>query len=376
MRRIDVETLTTVCIVDCRLHVDDETFTGLRLRTLILSRTHLRTLPAAVFALGPQLEILKVDRNSLPEISADIARLTGLRTFSCDTQRPRLRTLPVSSLLRLSRLETLSFADNRIDTDLSWVVSTALPRLRVLRAERNAIRRLAPSLVDLDRLTTLDVAHNRLVSIPASLVPLIRRLCRFEYFQRTLRPRQVRRCRARLLAHLELEFFLTSMRHQYSSAMMPTSTNHHPPARGVTPPGCSIEVPVDEDRTRGRLAGGSATLVRDVTIAVVGETHAGKSTLVAALADELGVCRTEPRSIASKYVPPSQQLHASSHCGIGFECHQFEMRSSAIAAQSLDGGSSCHVCALILGNEVLDCFTEQVYLILYRAEPRLTKDFD
>lgn len=378
IRRIDVETLTTVCIVDCRLHLDDESLTGLRLRTLIFSRTHLRSLPPAVFSLGAQLETFKVDRNSLAEIPADIARLTGLRTFCCDSQRPRLRTLPVSALLRLSRLETLSFADNRIDTDLSWVTSSALPRLRVLRAERNSIRRLAPSLADLDRLTTLDVAHNRLVSIPASLVPLVRRLCRFDYFQRTLRPRHVCRCRARLVAHLELELFLSSVRRQYSSTV-----NHLPPAAvrvGVAPSTwCSIEVPASvvdtEDRLmRGRGGGGSsstAVLVRDVTIAVVGETHAGKSTLVAALADELGLCRTDPRSIGSKYVPPGQQLHASSHCGVGFECHQFEMRSSTIDS----GSGSCHVCALVLGNEVLDSFSEQVRQKLVEIKIKIHLDF-
>ena len=70
---------------------------------------------------------------------------------------------------------------------------------------------------------------------------------RFDYFNLTLRPSYIRRDRTRLLSHLTLERFL---------AVFATS---------------------------------GQSSVEDVSVALVGETHSGKATLVSALKDEKGI---------------------------------------------------------------------------------------
>jgi len=410
MRRIDQQTLTTLYIVDCRPHLDDESFAALQLRTLVLSQTHLRSLPSSLFSMS-SLETLKVDRNSLAEIPADVGRLSALRTFCCDSQRPRLRSLPVGALSRLARLEVLSFADNRI-ADVGWIPGP-LSRLRVLRCDRNAIVRLPVGLVDLQRLTTLDVSHNRIDRIPAGLGPLVRRLFRFEYFNLTLRPRQIRRCRARLLAHLDLENFLATLNGQLpqpSSLLQQNNSSSSSTLPIAVLGGSSSHVSTTSSpATAARLnhrgggsgsgGGGSSSIeevdrrptVRDITVAFVGETHSGKTSLVAALRDELGISRTpdgrpgasssgsQSSSAASSSYQGAQHHHASYSSAGGFELHQFEMRSPLVQVAGAGGGgggggggsspatASCHVCALVLGNEVLDSFSQQVYRLLHAS---------
>ncbi|ESO13056.1 hypothetical protein HELRODRAFT_159655 [Helobdella robusta] len=61
------------------------------LTTLILSHTHLKRLPFQIFNMAATLEVLKVDRNCLEEISDEITKLKKLKVFSCDCQKPRLR---------------------------------------------------------------------------------------------------------------------------------------------------------------------------------------------------------------------------------------------------------------------------------------------
>ena len=285
------------------------------------------------------LEVLKVDRNCLSEVAADIGRLLALRTFACDSQRPRLRSLPVAALSRLSRLEVLTFGNNRVG-DVAWIPA-ALPRLRVLRCDRNGVARLPASLGDLRQLTTLDVAHNRLERIPAQLAPLVRRLYRFDFFNLTLRPRHVRRSRAQLLAHLDLENFLQSL--SAASSMLSA------PPQSI---GSIISGPSGVQRA-GHVA-------RDVTVALVGETHAGKATLVAALRDDHGICRSPDvtsSSRSSHHVPPT------------FEVHQFDMRTATSAGSEFSG--PCHVCALVLANDVLDNFSQQVlnFSMLFMSLP-------
>lgn len=334
MRRLDPHTLTTLYLVDCRIQLDDEALSPLTLRTLVLSHTHLRSLPISVFNM-PSLEVLKVDRNCLSEVPADIGRLSALRTFACDSQRPRLRTLPVAALSRLSRLEVLTFGNNRV-ADVAWIPA-ALPRLRVLRCDRNGVARLPASLGDLRQLTTLDVAHNRLERIPAQLAPLVRRLYRFDFFNLTLRPRHVRRSRAQLLAHLDLEVFLQSLSGPASTLTAPIS------AGGGVIPGPS-------SATVQRVV--PSHVSRDVTLALVGETNAGKAALVAALHDDHGFCRLAD-------VPSSSSSSSRSHhAPRTFEVHQFDMRPAAASSDVSYG--PCHVCALVLANDVLDTFSQQV----------------
>jgi len=332
VRRLDTQTLTTLYLVDCRVQLDDDALSTLSLRTLVLSHTHLRSLPPAVFSMST-LEVLKVDRNCLGEVSADVGRLAALRAFAVDSQRPRLRALPVAALSRLARLEVLTFGNNRVG-DVAWIPA-ALPRLRVLRCDRNGVARLPASLGDLRHLTTLDVAHNRLERVPAQLAPLVRRLLRFDFFNLTLRPRHVRRSRAQLLAHLDLEIFLQSL----SAATLPV-----PP-----PPPPAIQRPA---------AAAAGHVARDVTVALVGETHAGKRSLVAALRDDHGVSRGGAAEMTSSSSSSSSAASRSSHhaAPASLEVHQFDMRTAA----GTELAAPCHVCALVLANDVLDTFSQQV----------------
>jgi len=339
MRRLDTHTLTTLYLVDCRVQLDDDALSPLTLRTLVLSHTHLRSLPMAVFNMA-SLEVLKVDRNCLGEVAADIGRLSALRTFACDSQRPRLRALPIAALSRLSRLEVLTFGNNRVG-DVAWIPA-ALPRLRVLRCDRNGVARLPASLGDLRQLTTLDVAHNRLERIPAQLAPLVRRLYRFDFFNLTLRPRHVRRSRAQLLAHLDLENFLQSLSGASSTLSAPPQS-----IGGV------ISGPSGVQR--------ASHVACDVTVALVGETNAGKATLVAALRDDHGVSRLPDVTSSSR---------SSHHAPRTFEVHQFDMRTAASAGNDVTG--PCHVCALVLANDVLDTFSQQVLVTLYYRHTPLT----
>jgi len=159
LMRVCYSSLTSIHLVDCPLlQLGDETaetMTSLPLRSLVLSRTSQRRLPPGVFRLR-SLEVLKVDRNYLAAIPHDVGLLTRLRVFSCDGQRPRgLRSLPAAAVRCLERLEVLSLAANRVETLDPWV--GALRQLRVIRAGGNRLRRLPASLVDLPRLSVIDV---------------------------------------------------------------------------------------------------------------------------------------------------------------------------------------------------------------------------
>lgn len=94
LRCTDLATLSALYVVDCRPQLEeDDIFVGVRLKTLVLSNTHLRRLPTSLFLMDC-LEVLKVDRNSLEEVPEDLVRLKHLLTFCCDRQAPRLRLLP------------------------------------------------------------------------------------------------------------------------------------------------------------------------------------------------------------------------------------------------------------------------------------------
>ncbi|KAK2144478.1 hypothetical protein LSH36_752g01024 [Paralvinella palmiformis] len=301
LHRIDYSQLATLYVVDCRLQVtdtDDDVFKDLTLTSLVLSRTHLRRLPRSIFEME-SLEVLKVDGNCLDELPSDIGNLSGLRSFCCDGQRPPLTSMP-PSITKLGKLEVLSFSDNRIE-NISWVV--ALPNLRVLRCARNRITRLPNQLANLRELAVLDVSHNRLRHVAPSFTELIHRLYRFEYFNLTLRPKHIMRDRSLLVAHLDLANFLGQA-----------------PIRRTA---------------------------RDVSVAVVGESHAGKSTLVEALKAERGVCKQEFRSRQEST----------------FEIHQFEMHGSE---------QSCYVSTIVLANDILDNFSRSISVDLYLLVVDLT----
>lgn len=263
LERLDLAQLTGLYLAGVPLYGDQQA-PSLRLTalsSLVLTQCHLRLLPQSLFELET-LRVLRVDWNGLQEIPVEIGQLRNLRQFSCDHQRPRLRALS-QGLTRCDNLEVLSFSGNKID-NISLVVQ--LPRLRVLRCDRNKIIRLPSQLYQLRDLVLLDCSYNRIENIPASFVDLIRRLYKFEYFNLTLRPRQARSDKQQLLAHLELQNFM--------------------------------------------MQGSNIRSLKDTSLMVCGESHSGKTTLVEALKTEKGVCKMDLRQ-SSTFDVTQFDLHSN-----------------------------------------------------------------
>ena len=338
LRTFERRTLTTVHIVDCRLgQLDDDLFEGVCLRTLVLSGTQLRCLPLSFFrSSAATCDVLKVDRNRLTEIPPELGRLGALTTFCCDAQRPRLRSLPAATLGRLTQLEVLSFSDNRI-ADISWLPA-ALPQLRVLLCRRNRIARLPDDLSSLERLHVLDVSHNRLREISASFLSLFVRLCRFEFFNSTLRPAHLRRAdTAALGVHLELESCLHRYRQQRS--------RRRPSAESV--PGTATEEQPPRPSAR------SSVVQRDITIAVVGASRAGKTTLADVMAVNGGSYGPSGSTGRRGHTPPP-----STSTPHGFSARQFDVLQH--------DGSVCQVNVLVLSaDDILNEYVRQISIDLF-----------
>jgi hypothetical protein len=364
---LDFRRMTSLCLVDCPIEPEtlaDDTFDGLALRTLVMSGTGIRRLPAAVLRLSPSvLETLKIDRNRLgPELPSDvIGRFVSLRTFICDAQRPRLRRLPRALVARLTQLEVLSVADNRIPTDdLDWVADSA-PRLRVFICSRNKITRIPTGLDRLDRLAVFDASHNRIDELPPKTVgPLVGRLARCDLYNSTLfrRPeyRSMRRCdMVGLSTHFLLDQILTS-----------TTKTKETTYQRVSCAGSSSAVINAEDATEP-----AATVDdRDVTIVVVGESRAGKRTLIETMATiaaaSTGSTATsggnatnanDRRGGGSSRQRQSSSSGSSGGTG-GLFTIEFDVRQP-------DGGT-CHVTALaVSGDELADEYIRQVRVDLF-----------
>ena len=335
VRTFDHRTLTTLYVADCRLgQLDDELLDGVCLRTLVLSGTQLRRLPLSFFrSSAATCDVLKVDRNRLAEIPGELGRLGKLSTFCCDAQRPRLRSLPATALGRLTQLEVLSFSDNRV-SDIGWLPAV-LPQLRVLLCRRNRISRLPEDLASLERLHVLDVSHNRLREIPASFLSVVARLCRLEFFNSTLRPSHLRRAGAVALgAHLELELRLRRHRQQQLRRR---------PSAGSVPAATEEPLPPPRPST------GRTGVERDITIAVVGASRAGKTTLADAMA-----VNAPSRSVgrrANTPPPSSSTLH-------GFSARQFEVMHQ--------NGNVCQVNVLVLSpDDILNEYVRQISIDLF-----------
>jgi hypothetical protein len=349
---LDFRQITSLCLVDCPIKPEtlaDDAFSGLSLRTLVMSGTGIRRLPIAVLRLSTStLETLKIDRNRLgPELPADvIGNFVSLRTLICDAQRPRLRRLPRALVGRLSRLEVLSVADNRIPVEDLDHVATSAPNLRVFVCRRNRIARLPVGLDRLDRLAVVDASHNRIEELPTETVePLVGRLSRCDLYNAALfrRPeyRSMRRCDSLgLAAHFLL-----------SNALAPKS---------------SIPETCDQQPSDERVPGASGpevisavqevAHVRDITIAIVGESRAGKRTLIEALAvaanASTGNAAGEPRGVGVRSRQATSGTPSVGGTG-GFLTLEFDVRQS-------DGGL-CHVTALALsGDELADEYVRQV----------------
>jgi len=318
LMRVCYSSLTSLYLVDCPLlQLGDETaemMASLPLQSLVLSRTAQRRLPSAVCRLR-SLEVLKVDRNWLVAIPHEIGKLQRLRVFSCDGQRPRgLRFLPAAAMRCLGRLEVLSLANNRVETLEPWV--GALTQLRVLRVSRNRLRHLPASLADLTRLSVVDVRRNRQLRLDSALSSLISRLQRFD--------------------------------------VDPSATPERPVgSRCVVD---ELVAELDLPRYRRIATEQAPEVARDITIAIVGATSAGKTTLIEALCSQRGVCsRTPPH-------PPdmAQNKHGgrSQRPISGLDIRHFETKSP-------DDVSTCSVSAFVVSNDHAFNYVRQFHVDLY-----------
>jgi hypothetical protein len=371
--RVGYSSLTSLYVVDCpQAKLDDGAAEmlassslyggGARLRTLVLSRTGQRRLPAAVFRIA-SLETLKVDHNRLSSIPADIGRLTALKVFCFGGQRPRgLRTLPVDAMRTLTALEVLSFSDNRIDSIDEWIGS--LTQLRVLLCARNRICCLpVATLNELKQLNVVDVRHNRIRSVArcsamtasclssskttasdlTAFISLLDRLRRFDCDHTSI------------FAACGLGGGCCSTRHLLSSF---SGSCHQRRIRDVLIGELELRqhllaVAKDVVTSGGSGVGG---VVREITVAVVGATHAGKTTLVEALCSERGVC---PASRSDG----NGGTHASSHStakrsGNGepsvrtapaFDVRHFEFKPTNDETSKT---TTCFVSAIIVSNDL------------------------
>lgn len=324
LSRMDVTTLRSLYVIDSCLSFDESRMLGkFQLRVLVLSHAHLKRLPRCIFEIS-SLEVLKIDHNNLEEVPDEVGNLSNLRTFCCDSQRPRLRILP-NSITRLDQLQVLSFCDNRIET---IALVATLPNLRVLRCNANHIVRLPTQIVNLSQLVWLDVSHNRISRIPVSLLDLVRRLCRFDYFNLHLQPAHVRRSKAALLANLELECFLTN-------------------------------------------ALSKKICANDLVMVVFGETGAGKATLVQALKDSKGVARHESKP--HKYPVRIHQFDLTVRSGTdsssrsvnGTPCSDAASKSGFSIDEWSSDAASRFVTCVVFGGDHLDVFTSSVRADIY-----------
>ena len=326
LMRVCYSTLTSLYLVDCPLlQVGDETaemLTSLPLRSLVLSRTPQRRLPAAVFRLR-SLEVLKVDRNWLAAVPHELGQLTRLRVFSCDGQRPRgLRFLPAAAMRCLGRLQVLSLADNRVETLEPWI--GALAQLCVLRASRNRLSSLPASLADLSRLAVVDVRRNRRLRLDSALSSVVSRLQRFDVDMSATpgRPLGSRCVGSELIAELDL------LAHR--------------------------QVAVDQ----------APEVARDITIAIVGATSAGKTTLIEALCAQRGVCSRPP--------PHPPDFTTGKHGGgsqrtvSGLDVRHFETKSPD------NDVATCSVSAFVVSNDHAFNYVHQFHVDLYLLVVDLT----
>ena len=194
--------LTSLHIVDCTLRTDEisDAFSSLRLRSLVLSKTSLRGIPAEIYQMVT-LMVLKLDHNSLDEVSSSIGNLVKLEVFCVQRQRPRLRSLP-DTLRKLEELRVVNVSANSLE-DVSFV--TSLKQLRDFRCSDNCLRQLPEGMGELTSLVVLDVSQNLLEEIAPSLAGILPGLYRFMYFNRGLRPRYVMGDMERLVVHLDLQ---------------------------------------------------------------------------------------------------------------------------------------------------------------------------
>ena len=160
---------------------------------LDLSELDLAELPGAVKALGPRVEDIALDRNSLVEVSTQafaetFEGLTGLKRINLDSNR--LVAAP-EVLFSLPHVEQIVLTNNALkelpagvrglgttllELNLERNFLSTLPDsigelkvLRLLSASRNWLDELPDAIGQLSALNTLWIEHNRLSDVPDAL---------------------------------------------------------------------------------------------------------------------------------------------------------------------------------------------------------------
>lgn len=131
--------------------------------SLNLNKQRLGLIPAQVFELE-NLEVLRMYRNELTEITADIARLGNLEKLYLG--KNKLKTLP-EEIGQLSQLRVLSIPYN----DLEYLPASMknLKKLEHLVLDQNNLKSLPDFLGELPNLKTLTVSFNQLDTIQPAL---------------------------------------------------------------------------------------------------------------------------------------------------------------------------------------------------------------
>ncbi|KAL3653239.1 hypothetical protein CASFOL_002920 [Castilleja foliolosa] len=123
-----------------------------------LSVKDLSIIPEEVWACGPSTRLLDLRRNSLTEVPAAIGRLTSLQKF-----HNNLTSLP-SSLGELTCLQQLNVASNKlmsIPTEIGF-----LKELYVIKAKSNRLKTIPTSIGECVSLVEVDLSCNLLAELP------------------------------------------------------------------------------------------------------------------------------------------------------------------------------------------------------------------
>ncbi|XP_053207552.1 slit homolog 2 protein-like isoform X2 [Panonychus citri] len=141
------------------------TFSGLDITNLHISKSRLAIIePEAFSGLEDKLVKLSLPDNILSEIPIkSLSTLTALRTL--DLSVNNITSIPPSAFIS-NQLVTLKLADNRLDTIDQFAFQGLEPHLKHLNLKGTSVKVIPTAIDNLTALAFLDLAQNRLTSLP------------------------------------------------------------------------------------------------------------------------------------------------------------------------------------------------------------------